>query len=179
MTTIVLSPPGDEDEHDDDEYEHDGYDDADEEGGVVGVGLDALGPVGLGVLLPRGVGPDLEPVHRPWLERAVAVAGLAAAAGAARSRARLALPGANGEVLDGGVVERVVGVRDLVGGPGAELLHVLPLGEVLLVVRRLAVVLSNDDLERRKKIVKYINFAKKNIIIRPTIYLKICNFLTE
>ena len=59
----------------------------------------------------------------------------------------LALVPADDEVLhlDGVVVERIVGVHDLIGRPGGVLLDLPPAGEELVPLGVLGVVLAHDD----------------------------------
>lgn len=81
-------PSGQQDDKDDQDDQDNGNDDADQEGRVVRIGLDGLGPIGFGELVSGGVSSDLEPVCGARLEGAIAVVS-----------ALLAILGANGKVL--------------------------------------------------------------------------------
>jgi hypothetical protein len=101
---VMVIPRSQDDKSDDTQDDQEDWDDGgqNEDSRVVRVRLDRLRPVRLGKMVPHCVGPDFEPVKRTRLERSVAVPHLV-----------VAVLRAHREVLDGGVGEGVVRIRDL------------------------------------------------------------------
>ena len=64
VTSSTLEFPQDDEGEEDDDQQDDGDGDADQDGGVVRVRADRLGPGRLAELVRRGVGSDLEKIFR-------------------------------------------------------------------------------------------------------------------
>jgi len=106
-----------EDKSEEDKNQKDnGNSDSDEDGCIVGVGADTLGPSSLAVLLSTCVCSDLKSVNSSGLQFSVAILLMY----------MFAILSPNREVLDGAVVERVRGILYLVRWPAGEPLDIPP-----------------------------------------------------